>query len=69
MPLAPTDAAKTTVDADEHTPLPIVPALIVMALIAAWVLATVVWGFSGYIVGADISVLLVFGYILSLTKL
>lgn len=42
--------------------------LLVLALIAAWVGATVVWGFDGFIGAADVAVALAFAYILTLTR-
>jgi len=47
----------------------IMPAAIVLGLIAAWVAATVLKGFDGFIAGADVTVLLAFAAILRATRL
>ena len=45
------------------------PAAIVLGLIAAWVAATVLKGFDGFVAGADVAVLLAFAAILRATRL
>jgi hypothetical protein len=46
----------------------LVPVLALVTFLAAWAGATAVWGFNGFIGGADAAVLLVFAVILRLTR-
>lgn len=64
-----TDAAHASDTADHGaTPSILVPGLVVAALIAAWAGVTAVWGFNGFIAGADAAVLLTFAVILRATR-
>ena len=46
----------------------VAPGLVLPALLLAWIGATAVWGFNGFIGGADAAVLLVFAIVLRLTR-
>lgn len=62
------DTAAHHVTAEQKTTSLLMPALVVLALLLAWVGATAVWGWNGFIGGADAAVALAFVVILRLTR-
>lgn len=63
------DTAIAALDHDDTETSLLLPVLALIAALAGWIAATLVWGFSGFISGADVAVLLAFAFILRATRI